>query len=182
MPYGRIRLCRGISITLGGDAMQDTRSLEILHGTQSVDHLLDVVTVDRSEISETEGLEKVSSGLLHDVVEDTDVEIEEIEKRFANCPEAVRVIWNLYGDGIKQNTTFTGIAYASAGGREVYYNLNEIKNGKSHKEPYETYFHENGHAMDYLANSGRSGLPYSATYNNGEFIKAIQNDVDELMH
>ena len=105
----------------------------------------------------------------------------EIEKRFANCPEAVRVIWNLYGDGIKQNTTFTGIAYASAGGREVYYNLNEIKNGKSHKEPYETYFHENGHAMDYLANSGSSVLPYSATYNNGEFIKAIQNDVDELI-
>ena len=61
MPNGLVVLRGRISFSFLGKNMQQARASHILHLLKSVHHLLYVVAVNRSEVSESHRLEKIST-------------------------------------------------------------------------------------------------------------------------
>ena len=66
VPNHRVLFRRSVTLSLSRDAVQDARPLQLPQLLEGQHHLFDVVTVDRSEISQANRLEQVSSATLHD--------------------------------------------------------------------------------------------------------------------
>ena len=60
----------------------------------------------------------------------------------------------------------------------VYFNINDVRRGKSFKKPYNTIFHEFGHAIDRMCSI--SGF-FSAKYKDNLFTKTIKKEVDNIV-
>ena len=61
VPYHRVLKGRGIAAALLGQAMQHTRTLDILEPAQSLHQFAHIIAVHRTEIADAEGLEHISS-------------------------------------------------------------------------------------------------------------------------
>ena len=98
--------------------------------------------------------------------------------------EVLKDVWQQYQSKIKvDDPNFKGRAHCTSG--SIYVDKTKDANGSSWKKPYETTFHESGHAIDYLSrqSAGISGsyYMYSHAYKNGAFTECIRNEVAELV-
>ena len=105
---------------------------------------------------------------------------QKIEKIFTQMPKGYRVLWNMYGDNVQENFKYKDRAHCAADGTAVFLSIEDDSKGSDFEKPYEVYYHENAHAMDILF-AQDAHLTYSAKYHNGEFIKAIHEDVEAMM-
>jgi SPP1 gp7 family putative phage head morphogenesis protein len=89
------------------------------------------------------------------------------QKVWENCQSAIRVA----------NPGTRGTAYCS--GQDVYFDIEKCRAGNSIRTPYQTFFHESGHAIDNIAGKAAKDtlLGYSPFYNNGEFQHTIKREV-----
>ncbi len=121
----------------------------------------------------------------------TPEQIDAIKTHLRNAPTEIRALWNIYSLPVEQDldmtaTTETVAHYDSA--RMVHMDFEEVSKGSTISQPYETFFHENGHAIDAelslippLKATLDAPCEYAARYNNGEFIKAIESDVKNIV-
>lgn len=109
-------------------------------------------------------------------------DMEGIKEKFKKAPEKIRVLWNIHGQTINQdlNQQPPGRAFYERYTGCVHMNMQEVSQGTEISAPYRTFFHENGHAIDNRLSRPRNGW-YSSEYNDGEFIKAIHEDVNKLV-
>lgn len=89
------------------------------------------------------------------------------QKAWESCQSAIRVA----------DAKHRGMAHCT--GQDVYFNLDQCKKGTPISTPYQTFFHESGHAIDNI--TGRAAknslLGYSPYYNDGEFQHTIKKEV-----
>ncbi len=109
-------------------------------------------------------------------------DIEGIKEKFRKAPEEIRVLWNIHGQTINQDLNHQppGRANYNRYIGCVHVNMQEDSQGREISEPYQIFFHENGHAIDNRLSKSKTGY-YSSEYNDGEFIKAIHEDVNKLV-
>lgn len=96
----------------------------------------------------------------------------------------LKSIWEDYQTKIgATDPNFKGHAHESLG--NIYVNKKDAVGGASWKVPYETTFHESGHAIDWLAKdqADTSGmkLMYSSAYKDGLFPATIRDEVNEMV-
>lgn len=96
--------------------------------------------------------------------------------------------WKKYYEGIVvRDAKYTGRAQSTSNG--IYFNINKDSLGSSFLAPYETLFHEGGHAIDrnlreekgLTQNTNYLGWHFSARYKDGLFPITIQNEINDLV-
>ena len=102
-----------------------------------------------------------------------------------DCPnqDAVKV-WKYYeADVGVGNAHHRGGAYCQD--TNVYLNIDEVAKGNSYRTPYQTAFHEAGHAIDRAArfevtdNTHWGARHFSSAYKNGLFPQTIKDEVQD---
>lgn len=96
-------------------------------------------------------------------------------------------VWKKYESQIGvANANYRGGAKAI--GKEVYLDIDDVAKGNSYEKPYQTAFHECGHAIDSLArksvknsNAHWGASHYSSAYKDGLFPQTIKDEVQELV-
>lgn len=94
-------------------------------------------------------------------------------------------VWKKYEADIQVgNAHYKGGAHATSG--SVYLDIDKVAAGDRISTPYQTAFHEGGHAIDSVARSKISGghwaaRHYSAAYKDGLFPQTIKDEVQELV-
>jgi SPP1 gp7 family putative phage head morphogenesis protein len=103
-----------------------------------------------------------------------------------NCPdELASTVWKNYESQVKVGDAhYKGTAHAS--GYTVSLDIDKVANGDSISTPYQTAFHEGGHAIDSLARGKVQGgsifaRHYSSAYKDGLFPQTIKDEVQELV-
>lgn len=96
-----------------------------------------------------------------------------------SCPDDdAKVVWNSNEEHIRiDDVHFYKKQQAFACGNRITLNIDYVSQGSNISEPYQTLFHESGHAIDSLA--GRTGIHFSTKFKDGAFAKAIHKDVDD---
>lgn len=104
-----------------------------------------------------------------------------------NCQEPnVTSVWKKYESRIGIGDAHQG-GRAFARGSQVFLDIDEKAKGNSFARPYQTVFHECGHAIDYLARGVVTGNApqgiryYSAAYKGGLFPQTIKDEVKALV-
>ena len=90
-------------------------------------------------------------------------------------------LWNALEYKARPHPDHKGGAYML--GLDTYFDIEGDSKDRTGRKARQTYFHEHGHFLDRQLSgygNGHGGF-YSTSYNNGEFIKAIQDDVNELV-
>ena len=100
-----------------------------------------------------------------------------LERKY-NLRQAVNV-WGRYEENIRIDTVYGTHGVAFARGNRLTLNIEEVSGGDAISKPYQTLFHEGGHAIDSIL--GRTGIHFSSLYENGKFASTIHSDVDELV-
>ena len=65
MPYCLVGFGRSIALSLGSQRVKQDRTAQVFELDQGLYHLLDIVTVYRTEISESHRFEKVAAAMPH---------------------------------------------------------------------------------------------------------------------
>jgi hypothetical protein len=92
-----------------------------------------------------------------------------------------KAVWGKFEKDVKIiNKNYKHTAHYEDG-KGIYFNLAETTKGTAFKTPYQTFFHEAAHNIDYVAAEKGSVGGLSATYNNGAFAKALYADVDSIV-
>lgn len=91
-------------------------------------------------------------------------------------------MWRMYEDEIKVGSTTKNGAYAS--GKNIHLHIENVAKGDSISKPYQTLFHESGHAIDNMARdklntTGIFARHYSGAYKDGLFPQTIKDEVKE---
>lgn len=107
--------------------------------------------------------------------------IQDIQGHLKKAPSGFLTLWNAWEFQAQAHPNYKGRAYQCW--FETYFDIETDSRDRKGRKPYQTYFHEHGHFLDMrLSGYGNGhGSFYSTSYNNGEFIKAIHEDVDELV-
>lgn len=95
----------------------------------------------------------------------------------------LKKLWEQYESDIKVgNAKHDGRAYCS--GSKLYVNGENSVKGTSWQKPYQVFFHESGHAIDFLASDKISGTTSYASFNykNELFPQTIKDEVQELVN
>ncbi len=95
-----------------------------------------------------------------------------------------KTIWNKYEDKLKVATLRPKKGAYFSPGEGIAINLAKDKAREGKNEKWATFFHENGHQIDFLARIDQddpAGLYFSATYNHGAFRKSIEADWEVLL-
>lgn len=100
-----------------------------------------------------------------------------LERKY-NLRQAVNV-WGKYEENIRIDTVYGTYGVAFARGNRLTLNIEEVSGGDAISKPYQTLFHEGGHAIDSVL--GRTGIHFSSLYENGKFASTIHSDVDGLV-
>ena len=100
-----------------------------------------------------------------------------LERKY-NLRQAVNV-WGKYEENIRIDTVYGTYGVAFARGNRLTLNIEEVSSGDAISKPYQTLFHEGGHAIDSIL--GRTGIHFSSLYENGKFASTIHSDVDGLV-
>lgn len=107
-----------------------------------------------------------------------------LHQRVVNCPDQnLAKVWKQYEDQIDVgDANYSGPEHCF--GSTIYVNGTRDGKGSTWQNPYQTTFHESGHAIDSLARSkgtGTIGRHYSSTYQNGLFPQTIKDEADGLV-
>ena len=76
---------------------------------------------------------------------------------------------------------------ANASGVGIYFDIENDSKGSYYQTPYEVFFHESGHAIDYFSKNIESqnmsyiSFKFSVNYKNGLFPKTIQSEINEMV-
>ena len=97
-----------------------------------------------------------------------------------NCPDQkVAQVWKSYEDQIAVgDAVYHGTAKCSFD--TIYLNIEKDAKGSSWSAPYQTVFHEGGHAIDHLARV--QGQPVSVAFQNNLFPNTIVDEVNEWVN
>lgn len=100
----------------------------------------------------------------------------------------MRDVWDKFEADIGVADTNEGKRAHCDWNASIHVDLTGSAKGSSWDKPYQTVFHESGHAIDMIAGRNAAGtnraLPsniYSATYKNGLFPQTIKQEVDALV-
>jgi len=97
-------------------------------------------------------------------------------------------IWGKFEENIKVGDidSIRG-GYYRPGPDKIYFNLKEVKSGSQYKTPWETLFHEVGHAIDFNT-PGKDGVSifqrfdyYSRTYKDGKLPNTLILETKDLL-
>ncbi len=107
--------------------------------------------------------------------------IQDIQGHLKQAPSGFLTLWNAWEFQAQAHPKYKGRAYQCW--FETYFDIDTDSRDRKGRKPYQTYFHEHGHFLDMRLSGYGSGHGrfYSTSYNNGEFIKAIHEDVDKLV-
>lgn len=87
-------------------------------------------------------------------------------------------IWNKLYSKIKVGDSYNrGGAYSDYYG-DVYFNINDVRKGRSFSKPFNTVFHEFGHSIDKLNGIAKY---ISSQYKENLFAKTIKKEVDNMV-
>lgn len=100
-----------------------------------------------------------------------------LERKY-NLRQAVNV-WGKYEENIRIDTVYGTHGVAFARGNRLTLNIEEVARGDAISSPYQTLFHEGGHAIDSVL--GQTGIHFSSLYEKGKFADTIHSDVDRLV-
>lgn len=106
-----------------------------------------------------------------------------------NCTNAdARAVWSKYEAGIGVADIHEQQRQCCDWDAQIHINLANDAQGNSWSKPYQTVFHESGHAIDMIAGRNAAGAIrchpgnlYSATYQGGLFPRTIKSEVDALI-
>lgn len=95
--------------------------------------------------------------------------------------------WKKYFSKIRiSDANYKGRAHAS--GDFISLNIKNDAKGSSYQAPYEVFFHESGHAIDYtlfdnanIKNTNKIGTHFSDRYKDGLFPQTISNEINEMV-
>ncbi len=112
---------------------------------------------------------------------------DELHQRVIDCTDQdAAEVWKKYESQVKVgDANYRGHEHCS--GHTIYVNgANDIV-GNSYQRPYQTTFHESGHAIDSLARSKISGghwfsRHYSSAYKDGLFPQTIKDEVNDMVN
>jgi SPP1 gp7 family putative phage head morphogenesis protein len=93
-------------------------------------------------------------------------------------------IWNKHEKDIKiGNSTLKRGGYYVPSNRQIYFNVIEDAKGSRSSAPYQTFFHESGHAIDYRIGFEQfdERKAYSALYKDGIFGQTITDEVEDII-
>lgn len=130
------------------------------------------VTIKRNPSSKlATGLGQKHYDAIHDIID--------------GCADSDAVqAWERYEDRIKVGSSkLKGRAYCDRGG-SIHLDIDECAKGNSWDAPYQTLFHESGHAIDSFARGEIQGgswgaAHFSAAYESGKFPATIKTEVQE---
>ena len=115
---------------------------------------------------------------------------EDVSSKMDACDNTdIKVAWDIYHDvPVNANKPDQGSWYG-AGVGEVFLNLERAKNGDSIHSPYESVYHEVGHAIDfqmadkmgYEQDPHSFRVPYSSFWNDGEFLDTIEEEAKKFI-
>lgn len=110
-----------------------------------------------------------------------------VQERLDKAPEAIQHAWNkasseLSGpqwDGDSVHPAY----YSGKDGKTHFVDAKEAFSKSSYQEENAVYFHEYGHNIDHVLGGGGAGYSHneylSVTYNNGEFGKTLEEEIQE---
>lgn len=106
-----------------------------------------------------------------------------------NCKSAdMQAVWNKYEADVGVADLYESTRQHCDWSAKIHIDLANDSKGSSWDKPYQTIFHESGHAIDMIAGRNAAGAShchpvnlYSATYKNGLFPKTIKAEVDALV-
>ena len=99
-------------------------------------------------------------------------------------------LWSQYADDIKVTGKVNSYnnSYNETTDSIQIADMDKVAKGNSYANTYTIFFHESGHLIDYKKGTkskskygGTKIIPYSVTYKDGAFAKAIHADVDNLI-
>ena len=88
-------------------------------------------------------------------------------------------LWMKYETRMRVGSVTSKGNYHSSG--SLYLNMAKNSKGTISEYPYEVVFHEGAHLIDFLHYNKVKHLPYSASYNDGAFLKAIHEEVPQFI-
>lgn len=109
-----------------------------------------------------------------------------IHQHVVDCTDVdAAEVWKKYESQIKvADANYKGTAKAV--GSNVYVNIDDVAKGNHYEKPYQTVFHECGHAIDSIArqnapNNDWCRRHYSSAYKDGLFPQTIKDEVQSLV-
>ena len=88
-------------------------------------------------------------------------------------------LWAKYETRMRVGSVTSTDSYHSSG--SLYLNMARNSKDTGSEYPYEVVFHEGAHLIDFLHYNKVKHLPYSASYNDGAFLKAIHEEVPQFI-
>jgi SPP1 gp7 family putative phage head morphogenesis protein len=108
---------------------------------------------------------------------------DEIHQKVVDCPDSnLAKAWQKNESQINvADAAYKGHEHCS--GSSIYVNGSTDAKGSNWSAPFQTTFHESGHAIDYLNRSKGTGMGnhFSATYKNGLFPNTIKQEVGDII-
>lgn len=100
-------------------------------------------------------------------------------------PVSIKKLWQRYEDEIGIDTVHATDGKSYAHGHLLHINIEDVAAGDAIQVPYQTLYHECGHAIDSLVKTRDGERKFltrvSSRYKDGAFIEAIHADVDSLI-
>lgn len=110
-----------------------------------------------------------------------------ISSMLSDAPEAVQRVWNeCSGDLHSIEPKYRGSrAFYSPSRDGVKLNISAAAKGSDYQTPYQVFFHEYGHHIDYILNrkygNGDKRKAFSETYQNGIFGKTLKEEAKKAL-
>lgn len=112
---------------------------------------------------------------------------DQMHQMVTDCADKSAVdVWQTYESEIEvADANYKGWQHAS--GNRIFVNIDDVSKGNGYERPYQTAFHESGHAIDTLARKRITTVThwgarhYSSAYKDGLFPRTIKKEVDDLV-